>query len=1227
MKLPCGCCAGIQIVTPETEPNRPGLPAIAYRVGTHATFLESMIARLSSLYLDVPAPDGSGSSTRVYPLKQLTTRDPSDPSIALLDAWAVVADVLSFYEERIANEGYLPTATERRSILELARLIGYKLRPGVSASVYLAFTVANGFQGVIPAGTRSQSIPGTGETAQFFETSYDLPARDTWNNIHPRLTRPQVITSSDNPGTDASTRDTLYFYGISTDLKPNDAILILIDDKPSVNSKQQVLRLVDSVNVQADEKRTEAILQAAPLKFDGSVSDAVSAALQPFVREATDIFAGSDLAKQVAELLNDKTGLLSKVSDNTTGSEAASLVQALAPQIRALHDVAVKRKFTRLEPWLSRLLDVIAGLLQQLPGMKAGEGGGGSGATPPSLGVSTVPSALGRLTSILGRVALPPSAQPAGPKQLARTVPQAFSPQADLAPRLLATFHPAAAVTIYTAWSGTETPASQIEVLALRVRTGLFPGTYTGQTVLTQTGTDPNQFTATFTPPSISNSWGPLASQSGGNVPVPLSVIPLDAVYDKIVPESWVAIDRPVLDSNLNVVGRQTTSHKVTAVQTLTRSTNPNPTPTASGMTSKVTQLTLDPPWLQDLTDLAKNNDKQAGDQFNNDLTSPDFLRGTVVYAQPELLDLAEEPLDTDVESDTIELDVLYNGLDSGRWIIVSGERTDIPNTTGVIGNELAMIAAVQQGTSAPLCRPFPDKFVPFDKIYYTTVANRLGDRLVVGHAPKDNLTEILKLPPAASFNQQYCEQAQLADSFFVNAYVPTIRELQKGDFSSFAGLLVDPDTGEPIPNGIIEREMQEKGVFAWRISTEPVHTTLTLAKSLAYSYDSTKVTIYGNVVKATHGQTIGEVLGDGDATQPFDTFALHQKPLTYVSAPTPDGAQSTLVVRVNEIEWHEQPSLAALGPRDRGFVTQTDNSDQTSVIFGNGERGARVPTGTANIKATYRYGIGNGGNVQANQISQLATHPLGVQGVINPLAATGGADRDTLDQGRRNAPVAVKALDRLVSTDDYAEFARTYAGIGKASAVRLSDGHRQLVHITIAGAGDIPIDPNSDLYRNLIQSLLDFGDPHQPLQVCVRKVQLLVIAAGVQVLPDYAWESVEPKIRAAVLDAFGFDNRDLGQSAFLSEAIALMQNIEGVSYVDVQTFDGVPEDITAGQLAGLASTLQRQNHVLAQFARLNPYFDPSTDTDPCQRILPAELIFLTPDIPDTLILNQIGGS
>ena len=101
MNDPCGCCepaAG----GPQPPSNRPGLSALAYRLGTHASFLEAMRARLSAA--DYPALGG------------LTTRDPSDPAIAVLDAWATVADVLCFYQERIANEGYLRTATERRSV-------------------------------------------------------------------------------------------------------------------------------------------------------------------------------------------------------------------------------------------------------------------------------------------------------------------------------------------------------------------------------------------------------------------------------------------------------------------------------------------------------------------------------------------------------------------------------------------------------------------------------------------------------------------------------------------------------------------------------------------------------------------------------------------------------------------------------------------------------------------------------------------------------------------------------------------------------------------------------------------------------------------------------------------------------------------------------------------------------------------------------------------------------
>jgi hypothetical protein len=1172
MSQPCGCCAGIQIVTRQPGFNPPGSGAIAYRLGTYSTFLESMLARLSTLALDVPSPDGSGALEHLKPLDNLTTRELSDPSIALLDAWATLADVLTFYQERIANEGYLGTATERLSILELAKLIGYKLRPGVSASVFLAFTVTDGFNGIIPAGARAQSIPGTNEKPQFFETSADLPARDLWNNLKPRLTRPQLITLKSDPGTDAATRRTIYLQGISTNLKTGDALLFVLGE----GTRQQVLRFVESVAIQAPENRTEVTLQV-PLfrtQFGSQVIDSVNSALGPFIDEAASIFAGTEMAEQIAKILQD---LIARVeASDGTPQAGTQLVAAIIPEIQEKYELAVKRGFTRLEPWTSDVLNTLNVLVRDLPQLDISPvppGGPTFTATPTPIATSP----LSNLAAILKPLAIPPSVQPANPLRLARTVSQAFSPQADTAPRLIAAFNPTLADTLYRAWSGITPPLRPAQVYAMRVKAAPFGNNAPLQAIVPGTGQ-----------PVTYQEWKLSSNENGFS-------ISLDSASDKILDGSWVAIIRT--DSYAS--SSQFLILQVDTAQTVSRADY--------GMSARVTKLSLSKNWMSGWPDPTPDKDLS-------------ILRGTTVWAQPELLELAEEPLDRDIEGKTIELADLFDGLESGRWIVVSGERTDIPNTTGVMASELAMIAAVEQGSQALLCAAYPDNYIPFSRVYYTTDANTAGDRLVVGELAGDAkglqaLQQQIPLPSAP--NQQFCEQAQLAPGLYANAYVPTAAERQ-GDFSAFAGLLVDPVTKLPYKGGIISTRVLGK-VFAWRISSGEVHTILTLANSLAYSYDAPTVTIYGNVVKATHGQTVGEVLGNGDGSKSFQRFTLGQTPLTYLAAPTPAGAQSTLVVRVNDIEWHEVDSLAPLGPRDRDYVTQADDADRTSVIFGTGERGARLPTGNANIKATYRYGIGKPGNVAAQQISQLASQPLGVKAVINPLPASGGAGRDSRDQARRNAPLAVEALDRLVSVEDYADFARTFAGIAKASSARLSDGRRQIVHVTIAGVDDIPIDLNSDLYQNLVLALQRYGDPYLPIQVALRKLQLLVISAGINVLPDYQWESVEPKLRAALLTMFGFDRRRLGQSAFLSEAIGVMQAIEGVSYVNVQRFDAVPEDITAEQLAGLASTLN-----LKQAVEADPAHVDAQATDAAQRILPAELAILSPEIPDTLILTQI---
>jgi hypothetical protein len=154
---------------------------------------------------------------------------------------------------------------------------------------------------------------------------------------------------------------------------------------------------------------------------------------------------------------------------------------------------------------------------------------------------------------------------------------------------------------------------------------------------------------------------------------------------------------------------------------------------------------------------------------------------------------------------------------------------------------------------------------------------------------------------------------------------------------------------------------------------------------------------------------------------------------------------------------------------------------------------------------------------------------------------------------------------------------------------------------------------------------LRQFGDPNLPIEIKVRELALLIISAKVRVLPDYAWELLEPKIRAALLDAFSFERRELGQDVLLSEVISVIQGIPGVAYVDVDILDSVSETIQLEKLEDLDTTLtssvQPRERVEVKPTWIDPYV-----ADPQERIRPAQLAILSPEIPDTLLLTELSS-
>lgn len=1267
MNESCGCCEGTERVTPVSNENRPGLSSLVYRAGTHATFLETMLARLTTMSL--PAPVGDEVQTEgPRPLLALKTRDADDATVAFLDAWATVADVLTFYQERIANEGYLRTATERRSVTELANLVGYRPRPGVSASTHLAYTLEDKAEVTIPAGARAASTPGPGELPQTFETAEDLYARAEWNLLVPRQSRPQPLDRVRQGAWP------LYLKGTSTNLKPNDPVLIDFGLAPDS------VALFRVVKVEPDDaaKRTKVTLRLwtdaglpPPAPPGGGQTPPTTIATLKEVAARyrnTEEFGVNASTATAGRVLDHVDTLMENIDSGVTDDQLRQRLEEVLPQLREEHRLAREGGYTKLEPWIGGLVAELTPLLNQLPAPASSSGVSSTAAAMVLAQTTKTPqaaskSSLSNVAALLGALTKEPSSQPRSRQQLSKSVAASFSATSDNLPRLLGAFSPALGRAIYSAWANVPvTRRSPAAVYALRTRASAF-----GNNALPFQERD-----GRGVPVGDPQEW--TLFRPTGQTPSTHFVIRLSSRPDPATEETTLIRSFNIVVEGPNgVVGQATEERPDGPVEFDMTLREDNGTPVdvvhvrGANSTGAGGQSAFG--WTFDFRDrdilvtISSSGALMVATSAGSDPTRFSAPVGRVITSQNAIIvegdahmAAGRTPTETPY---SVSLDATYNKILPGSWAVIerpplasANATTDAPPV--LIFQRVARVSEASRteygvtakGTQLQLDTSRSGWIAPAGGDDFKVVRRSSlfveSEQLELAEEPIDPVEEavcgesvelgvLVSGLEAGRWMIVTGERVDVAQKREPppappNSTAPTAGTSNgngAGSNGSDGGGGDDKDEKEVIEGLKAAELVMLSGVeqsYDPALAGDRTHTRLFFATPLAYCYKRDTVRIYGNVARATHGETRTEVLGSGDASKAMQSFTLKQSPLTYVSAPTASGVESTLKARVNDVLWHETDSLAGLAPTDRLYVTKADDAGATTVVFGNGRQGARLPTGNENVRATYRSGIGRPGNLKAAQIDQPTTKPLGVKGVVNPLAATGGADRESRDEARRNAPLAVMALDRLVSTRDYEDFARTFAGVAKASASRLSDGRRRVVHVTIAGADDAPISKTSDLYKNLREALHKFGDPFQPVEVETRYLKTLFMSANVKVHPDYLWESVETKVRAALLERFSFDRRDLGRDALLSEAVAAAQGVEGVVYVDFDIFDDVAEGVSVEELLTVGEDLKLRARVRAYLAHV----ESAATLGAQSRIRPAQLVLLTPLVPDTLILREI---
>jgi len=310
---------------------------------------------------------------------------------------------------------------------------------------------------------------------------------------------------------------------------------------------------------------------------------------------------------------------------------------------------------------------------------------------------------------------------------------------------------------------------------------------------------------------------------------------------------------------------------------------------------------------------------------------------------------------------------------------------------------------------------------------------------------------------------------------------------------------------------------------------------------------------LMGNVFAASQGETVhDEVLGSGDASQAFQKFSLQKQPLTYIPGSGPEGVLSSLQVRVNGLLWQEVPGLFEQPAGAQVFSTTTGEDMRRIAQFGDSNVGGAVlPTGQGNITATYRVGAGLAGRVNANSLTTLLDNLQGLTGVTNPLAAEGGAEPETLETIRRNAPTTVRTFGRIVSLQDFADLITSSGEVAKAEAIWIWDGLAPAVYLTVAGqAGGTFSDPIA-----LGVWLNNARDSNHRMLVGNYQSVPVLLSATILVSPQYVTADVLQAANAAVLNALSFNNLKLGQSLHLSGMFSVLQSVPGVQAVDIDRF------------------------------------------------------------------------
>jgi hypothetical protein len=250
--------------------------------------------------------------------------------------------------------------------------------------------------------------------------------------------------------------------------------------------------------------------------------------------------------------------------------------------------------------------------------------------------------------------------------------------------------------------------------------------------------------------------------------------------------------------------------------------------------------------------------------------------------------------------------------------------------------------------------------------------------------------------------------------------------------------------------------------------------------------------------------------------------------------------------------EWVLRESLAFSREGQKDFAIEIDEDDRATVMFGDGILGA-IPASGSIIKASYRVGGGPQGNVSPDTIQTIIDAPqlalLGAE-VANQSAATGGAERESIEHAVAHAPQVFRSLKRAVTAQDYEALALDFKGVGKVLAEGTS-WNVVTLYVAPSGGGHV-----SDVVE---ANLLAYFEDKRPISTIIEIEDVdyvpIYATAEIGVKSYYNRDDVKEQVQQAVGKLLAFENVDFQQTVYLSKFYEAIEAIDGVAFVNISEF------------------------------------------------------------------------